>query len=178
MRSRVARSGLQAVMVTVITVVALAADQPPLIHEGVVDASVDEVWLAFTSKDGLESWMAAHAAIDLWIGGRMMTHYDPKGTLGDPKTIENTILAFEPKRMLSFKVSKPPEGFPFPNAVKNMWTVIYFEPLSPLKTQFREVSLGFGDDEESQKMREFFDRGNAATLAQLQKHFGAKGPVR
>jgi uncharacterized protein YndB with AHSA1/START domain len=178
MRSRVARTGLQAVMVAVIAVVALAADQPPLIHQGVVDASVDEVWLAFTSKDGLESWMAAHAAIDLRLGGSMMKHYDPKGTLGDSKTIENTILAFEPKRMLSFRVSKPPEGFPFPRAVKNMWTVIYFEPLNALKTQFREVGLGFGDDEESQKMREFFDRGNAATLAQLQKHFSAKGPAR
>ena len=177
MRS-VARTGLQAAMVAVIAIVGLAADQPPLIHQAIVDASVDEVWLAFTSKDGLESWMAAHAAIDLRLGGRMMTHYDPKGTLGDPNTIENTILAFEPTRMLSFKVSKPPEGFAFPNAVKNMWTIIYFEPLSPLKTQIREVGLGFGDDEESQAMREFFDRGNAATLAHLQKHFAAKKAVR
>jgi len=76
--------------------------------------------------------------------------------------------------MLSVRVSRTPDGFPFPSAVKNMWTVIYFEALSPLKTRLREVSMGFGDDDESRKMREFFDRGNEATLAQLQKHFSGK----
>jgi hypothetical protein len=80
--------------------------------------------------------------------------------------------------MLSIRVSKSPKGFPFPNALKNMWTVVYFEALSPLKTRLREVSLGFGNDDESKKMREFFDAGNAATLVQLQKHFSAKASVK
>jgi uncharacterized protein YndB with AHSA1/START domain len=156
------------------TVVALGKPAPAqehISHEGIVDASVHDVWKAYTTKEGLESWMVAHADIALEVGGRMRTNYDPKGTLGDPKTIENTILSYEPERMLSLKVSKPPAGFPFPNAIKTMWTVVYFEPISPLKTRLREVSLGFGEDEESRKMRAFFDRGNAFTLAQLQKHF-------
>jgi hypothetical protein len=76
--------------------------------------------------------------------------------------------------MLAIKVSKPPEGFPFPNAVKNLWTVIYFEEIGSGKTRVREVSLGFGSDEESKKMRQFFDRGNALTLQRLQKRFAPK----
>lgn len=164
------------IIFTVIAVSSFANAQPQLTHEGVIDASVHEVWKAYTTKEGLESWMAAHANIALKVGGKMRTHYDPKGTLGDSKTIENTILSYEPERMLSVRVSKTPDGFPFPNAVKNMWTVVYFEALSPLKTRLREVSLGFGDDDESKKMREFFDRGNAATLAQLQDHFSGSQP--
>jgi hypothetical protein len=35
----------------------------------------------------------------------------------------------------------------------------------------RIVGMGFGQDEESQRMRSFFEKGNAFTLDQLQKHF-------
>jgi len=86
-----------------------ADDNGPLVHEGIVDASLDETWSAFTTKQGLESWMAAHAEIDLKLGGKFRMHYDAKGEIGDPKTIENTIICYEPKRMLAIKVSKPPE---------------------------------------------------------------------
>jgi uncharacterized protein YndB with AHSA1/START domain len=151
----------------------LRADDNRLVHEGLVQAPLDEVWKAFTTRQGQESWMVAHSEIDLKIGGLMRTHYDSKGIIGDPKTIENTIICYDPKRMISIKVTKAPEGFPFPNAVKRMWTVIYFEADKPGSTRVRTVSLGFGDDEESKKMRAFFDWGNALTLKKLQEHFGS-----
>jgi uncharacterized protein YndB with AHSA1/START domain len=153
---------------------AVGADDNPLIHEGIVAAPLDDVWAAFSTKEGQESWMVAHSEIDLKIGGRMRTHYDRKGTIGDAKTIENTIICYDPKRMLSLKVSKPPEGFPFPNAVKSMWTVVYFDANTPKTTRVRIVGLGFGDDDESKKMRAFFDRGNAFTLKKLQERFEPK----
>ena len=118
--------------------------------------------------------MVAHAEVDLRVGGLMRTHYDPKGALGDPATIENTIISFDPERMLSIKVTKTPEKFPFPTAVRGMWTVIYFAPAGPGATRVRIVGLGFGGDEESKKMRAFFDRGNAYTLKKLQERFAPK----
>ena len=90
------------------------------------------------------------------------------------KTIENVIICYEPRRMLSLKVAKPPEGFPFPNAVKKMWTVVYFDAETPQTTRVRCVGLGFDDDEESKRMREHFDRGNAYTLKKLQERFASK----
>src|SRR2546426_11543663 len=57
----------------------LAQDSSRLVHEGVVNAPADQVWAAFTTKEGIESWMAAHASIDLKIGGTMKTQYDPPG---------------------------------------------------------------------------------------------------
>ena len=142
-----------------------------LVHEGLVAAPPGEVWAAFTTKKGQESWMVAHSEIELKIGGLMLTHYDPKGSIGDPGTIENTIISYDPGRMLSFRVTKAPARFPFPNAVKSMWTVIYFEPAGPQSTRVRFVGLGFGADDESKKMRDFFDRGNAHTLKKLQERF-------
>jgi len=153
-----------------------AQDPGPIAHEGFVDAPVEHVWAAFATSDGLRAWLAPHADIDLRIGGLMRTNYNPQGHLGDPETIENAILSFEPQRMLSIKVAKAPANFPFPNAIRAMWTVMYFSAAGPDRTHVREVTQGFGSDPESQRMRAFFEQGNASTLSQLQRYFATRRP--
>lgn len=148
-----------------------AQDISPIIAEGIINAPIDTVWASWTTSDGLRSWLAPHAETDLRIGGLMRSNYHAQGTLGDPRTIENTILSFEPQRMLSIKVSTPPQAFPFPNAIDEMWTVIYFKPADSARTHLRVVGLGFRATEESQNMRAFFERGNVATVQQLQRRF-------
>lgn len=142
-----------------------------IVTEGVVGAPVAAVWNAWTTTSGLKSWLAPHADIDLRIDGSMRSNYDPKGSLGDSGTIENRVLAYEPERMLSIKVAKAPEKFPFKSKIGDMWTVLYFHPTLDGKTTLRIVGMGFGTDTESQKMKEFFKEGNAYTLTQLQKLF-------
>ncbi len=142
-------------------------------HDGVICAPVHEVWKAFTTTEGLQSWMAPLADIDLRVGGKMRVNYNAGGTLGDEKTIENTILSFEPERMLSIQATRPPAGFPFPTAIQDMWTVLRFEPVGADRTRLIITGMGFGESEESVKMREFFDKGNAHTLDQLRKKFAA-----
>jgi uncharacterized protein YndB with AHSA1/START domain len=115
--------------------------------------------------------LAPNVDIDLRLDGLMRTNYDPKGSLGDPGTIENRVLSFEPEKMLSIRVAKAPDKFPFKTKIGEMWTVLYFEPTSDGKTLLRIVGLGFGSDEESQRMKEYFKKGNAFTLSQLQKRF-------
>ena len=151
-----------------------AGDTSPLIHEGLVEAPVAQVWEAFTTSKGAESWMVAHAEVDLRIGGKMRTHYDPKGKLGDPGTIENTILSFHPERMLSMRNTKAPAKFKDAEAFQKTWTVIYFEKMGPKQTKVTVVGLGWGADEASQRVRAFFDRGNAYTLKKLQERFAGK----
>ena len=146
------------------------------VTDGVVAAPVADVWAALTTNEGQESWNVAHAEIDLKIGGKMLTHYDPAGRIGDPNTIENIILAFEPRRLLVLQVQNPPEKFPYKSAIKKMWTVIYFEEAGPSLTRLRLVGTGYGDDEDSQKLRSFFERGNAMTLKKLQDKFAVKDP--
>jgi len=48
---------------------------------------------------------------------------------------------------------------------------MYFEPAPSNRTHVRVVGLGFSADEESQKMRAFFERGNAETIDSLRQHF-------
>ncbi|MCH8148803.1 MAG: SRPBCC domain-containing protein [Planctomycetes bacterium] len=149
------------------------AEQPPLVHEGIIRASVDQVWAAFTTKKGLESWMVPHAEIDLRVNGKMRTNYHADGAIGDPNTIENTILSFDPKRMLSLRATKPPANFPFKSAIKGTWSVMYFDALGPKRTRLRVIGLGYGTDEEATRMRAFFEMANAWTIRKLQEKFPA-----
>ena len=151
--------------------VAGAAAADSMVTEGVVSAPVAEVWSAFATSEGLRSWMAPHADIDLRVDGLMRANYKPEGTLGDGSTIVNRVLSFEPRRMLSMRVAKAPDDFPFPGAIMAMWTVVYFDDLPDAKTRVRVVSMGFTPDAESQKMRAFFERGNAYTLMKVQEKF-------
>jgi uncharacterized protein YndB with AHSA1/START domain len=152
-----------------------ADDEGKQVTEGIVDAPIGVVWEALATKKGLESWNVAHAEVELRVGGKMRTHYDPKGKLGDPRTIVNSILSFEPRRMLSIKATGLPQGFPYAKAMESVWTTIYFEEAGPGRTHVRLVGQGYGSDEESKKLRAFFAKGNAYTLQKLQKHFAAKG---
>lgn len=154
-----------------IAIAAPAQATESIVAEGVVNAPVAAVWNAWATPSGLKSWLAPHADIDLRVDGLMRANYDPKGSLGDAGTIENRVLAFEPERMLSIKVSRAPERFPFKSRIGDMWTVLYFQPTADGKTLIRIVGMGFGTDDESQKMKEFFKQGNAFTLTQLQKRF-------
>ncbi len=48
--------------------------------------------------------------------------------------------------MLAIQVDRTPAKFPFPNAMKEMWTVLYFHEDGPSQTRLRVVGLGFTDD--------------------------------
>lgn len=169
------RSGIATVVLVALLSGRLGAQNvSPIVTEGTVEAPVDSVWAAWTTSNGLRGWLAPHAEIDLRVGGAMRTNYDSAGVLGDRHTIENTVLSFEPRRMLSIRVASVPDGFPFASAIQHMWTVVYLEEAGPSQTRLRVVSLGFRPDEESQRMRAFFDRGNAATVQALQRHFSAR----
>jgi len=168
------RSSAVLVMLLACAGPARAQETGPIVAEGVVEAPAEAVWNAWATGEGLRSWLAPHADIDLRIGGLMRTNYDAQDVLGGPGTIHNEILSFEPGRMLSIRVVRFPERFPFPLAVGSMWTVIYFEPAGPDRTQLRIVGLGFQPDEQSQQMRAFFERGNLQTLQALQRHFAPR----
>ncbi|HEY0867124.1 MAG TPA: SRPBCC domain-containing protein [Fimbriimonas sp.] len=150
------------------------ADLEPITAEATVDAPVAEVWRAWTTSKGAEAWMVAHAEIEMKVGGIWRTHYSKDGRIGDPGTIENELLAFDPERMFAIRIKKVPERFPFKSAFRDMWTVVYLDPVGTDRTKVTVRGMGFKDDEESKKMRAFFEAGNKYELDVLVKHFERK----
>ncbi len=143
------------------------AEESRVVFEMEVGGSVQDVWNAFTTSDGLKSWMAPVVEIDFRVGGKMRSNYNSAGKLGDETTIENTILCYDPQRMLALKATGFPAGFPFVEAAKGTWTVFYFERVSESRTKITVVGLGYTDSEQSQKMKSFFATANKYSLEKL-----------
>jgi uncharacterized protein YndB with AHSA1/START domain len=150
-------------------------DAPPpsnlngLSTQAIVNAPVADAWKALTTKEGLESWMAAHARVDLKVGGKMVATSVKSATLGDESTIENTYLTVVPERLIVIHCTKTPANFPFKNAIASVWSIIYFDPINEKQTRVRCTSLNFGSDEEARKCRDHFDKGSAWTIKKLQE---------
>ncbi len=145
--------------------------QVSFVNEGVINAPIEQVWQVLSTSDGYKVLGPAKVDLDLRIGGLIRTHYSPDGQLGDPNTIQNEILAFEPPYMMAIRIHKPPAMFPFKEAWKTTWTVITLKTVDGGRTHMRCASLGFGLDKESLAMKQFFERGNQYTLEKIQKHF-------
>lgn len=154
--------------------VSALAQQPSFVNEGVVNAPVAEVWKVFSTSEGYKALGVALAEVDLRIGGVVRSRYAANGVLGDEETIENAILAYEPQRMIAIRIQRTPRTFPFKEAWKQSWTVITLADAGDGRTHLRVASMGFGENEESQAMRRFFERGNQQTIETLQKHFGPR----
>lgn len=148
-----------------------SSDSSSFAQEAVIHAPVAEVWKVWSTSEGYKQTGVALAEVDLRIGGLIRSRYSAKGLLGDEETIENRILAYEPRRMIAFRIDRPPKSFPFKEAWKTTWFVVTLTDLGDGRTHIRAASMGFGTDEESVKMRKFFEDGNALTLSVLQKNF-------
>lgn len=165
---------------------AAAAEEPtdadpasPLVIEGEINAPVSEVWKIFSTAEGFKKFGVAKCDLDLRIGGLIRSHYNPNGVLGDDQTIVNEILAYEPERMMAFRIKQPPAQFPFSRAAwEDTWSVATLTDLGDGRTHLRLTGLGYTSDEESQAMRKFFDAGNRWTIQVLQQRFdqAASGP--
>lgn len=140
-------------------------------HEAVVDAPVEEVWKAFTTKEGVQSWMVPLAEADFRLGGTLKTNYNAQGTIGDEGTITQHILGYEPMRVLVWQASPPANAPGFIKVACQAWAVIRFEELSPRRTRLTVTGCGYGTGPDWDKAHEYFDRGNAWTLDQLRKRF-------
>ena len=56
-------------------VIETAAGELVLTQEVVIEATLGDVWAAYTTSEGWEAWAATHAEVDLRAGGTIRTHY-------------------------------------------------------------------------------------------------------
>jgi uncharacterized protein YndB with AHSA1/START domain len=117
-------------------------DTPSFVNEATVSAPVAAVWNVWSTGEGYKLLGVAKAEVDFRIGGLIRSHYKATGVLGDEETIENRILAYEPRRMIAIRIERPPKSFPFEEAWKKTWTVITLTDLGNDRTHMRIASMG------------------------------------
>jgi uncharacterized protein YndB with AHSA1/START domain len=91
------------------------AQERAIIKEIVVPADQPQVWEAWTTRQGIESFFAPEAVIDARPGGAFHIHINPYADKGMKGADDMRFIAVQPPRMLSFDWNAPPN---FPEARK------------------------------------------------------------
>jgi uncharacterized protein YndB with AHSA1/START domain len=146
-----------------------AAVERALDKEIVVAAPLDEVWAAWTTREGIVSFFAPDAVIDPRPGGAFQIYIDPTAPAGSKGADDMRYLALQPKKMLSFDWNAPPS---LPEARQQRTVVILrFTPVSERQTRVVLHHTGWGDGGEWDKAYVYFDRAWGDVLANLRKRF-------
>lgn len=138
-----------------------------LIFEVTIPASRTAVWHAFTTSDGLSTWLTPGAVVDLRPGGEWTAHF-PGG-----KTGGGTIIDFVPEREITL-AAMAPESFPTVRAERT--TARFQFAAHGDSTTVRLVQTGWKTGEEWDKAYEYLAQGNVQLLETLRRRF-VSGPL-
>lgn len=132
-----------------------------------VPASRSEVWKAFSTSEGLSTWLAPNSVVDLRPGGDWMVHF-PGGSTGG-----GTIVSFVPQKEIVISALAP-DKFP---TVRAQRTTARFELEDHgTGTLVRLTQTGWKDGDEWDRAYEYLTAGNAELLATLHRRF-VSGPI-
>lgn len=138
-----------------------------------VPASLDEVWAAWTTREGIVSFFAPDARVEARVGGPFQIFIDPGAAPGAKGADDMRFLALQPKRMLSFDWNAPPH---LPEArAQRTFVIVRLEPLGDQLTRVSLHHTGWGDGGQWDQAYAYFDRAWGNVLANLKKRF-EQGP--
>jgi uncharacterized protein YndB with AHSA1/START domain len=140
----------------------------------VVAATLDQAWDAWTTREGIVSFMAPDARVEARVGGAFQIHFNPLAEPGSRGADDMRFMALQPKRMLSFDWNAPPS---LPEArAQRTFVVVRFEAVDAGHTRVSLHHSGWGDGGEWDKAYAYFDRSWGNVLGNLEKRF-ASGPI-
>ncbi len=142
--------------------------------ERVVDAGLDDVWEAWTTREGALTFFAPETKVDLRIGGAYEIYFDPDAPLGSKGGEGVRILSYLPKEMISFDWNAPP-SFPRLRKLKT-WVVVQLKVESSVKTRVVLTHAGWGYGEDWNQVYEYFVRAWDIVLDRLYQRFSI-GPI-
>lgn len=93
----------------------------------IVEASVSNVWSAWTTNAGVQTFFAPESDIDFKIGGKYELYFDLDAPSGCRGSEGMKVQSYIPERMLSFDWNQPP-GIPDLRNVKT-WVVVEFKEM-------------------------------------------------
>lgn len=137
--------------------------------EVVVSASLDDVWNAWTTTDGVKSFFSPDAKVELKIGGPYEIYFDSSAPYGLRGSEFCRVLSYLPKKMLSFEWNAPPSFAELRDT--HTIVVLQFESLPENQVKVTLTHHGWGKKESWQKVYEYFDKAWAYVLSNFEKRF-------
>jgi uncharacterized protein YndB with AHSA1/START domain len=137
--------------------------------EVVVNATLDQAWDAWTTREGITSFFVPDARIEPRVGGAFHIYFDPTAEPGMKGADDMRFMALQPKKMLSFDWNAPPS---LPEVRKQRsFVVVRFEPVNERQTRVLLHHTGWGDGGEWDKAYAYFDRAWGHVLSSLKQRF-------
>jgi uncharacterized protein YndB with AHSA1/START domain len=161
------RTGSVAVAAAPVTVTRVAAPEKALRFEVTVQGSLDEVWAAFTTTEGLATWLWRDVRVDPRPGGDWLAIF-PQSIAG------GTVISITPKTELVV-AALAPDRFPTVRAARTR-AIFAFAPVTPASTTVTLVQTGWQNGAEWDAAYDYLAAGNAELLTQLYQRF-ASGPI-
>jgi len=154
---------------TPVKVTRLTAPEKALKFEVVVPAKPADVWAAFTTSEGMKTWLWRDCVVDLRAGGEWTVNY-PGGATGG-----GTILSYDTGRRLTIHAMAP-EKFP---EVRRTRTTAVFEIASDGENASKVTltQTGWKEGKEWEDAYEYLAQGNAQLMGQLHRRF-TNGPLK
>lgn len=139
-----------------------------------VKAGVDDVWKMWTTSEGIKSFFAPDAKVELRVDGPFQIYMDPMAEPGMKGADDMRILAFQEKKMLTFTWNAPPS---LPEARKQRTVVIVrFISRGDSLTDVTLHHVGWGEGGEWDKAHIYFTKAWPNVLKNLKKRFD-DGPI-
>ena len=152
---------------------ASAAAERAIDKEVVVNATLDQAWEAWTTREGIRSFFAPDAVVEPRVGGAFHIHMDPGGAPGMKGADEMHYMALQPKKMISFDWNAPPH---LPEArAQRTFVVVRFAAVDEKTTRVTLHHTGWGDGGQWDQAYAYFDRAWGNVLANLKKRYDS-GP--
>ena len=141
----------------------------PLRFELDLPASRDRMWDLFTTAAGLSSWLCLRARVEPRVGGAYELFWNPDETRPESdSTLGCRILSIDRPRLLAFTWRGADAVADVMNAEGVIPTEVVVELLPrPTGTRLRMTHSGWGDGDDWEKARAWFDRAWRGALAKL-----------
>jgi len=144
--------------------------------EVVVKATLAEVWHAWTTEEGVRTFFAPAAKVELRIGGAYEMYFVPDAPAGQRGGEGLKVLSYLPMEMLSFDWSFPPSIPSLRDAGARTWVVVTFAAAGPGQVRVRLTHLGWREGEDWERGYAYFQHAWDTVLARLERRF-ASGPI-
>ena len=143
---------------------------PDIVVTKVINAPVAEVWKAWTTTEGIESFFAPKAArvepvpggaFELWFG---VDH--PEGSRGSEGCLVHSV---RPMEQLVFEWNAPPD---LP-VIRRLRTLVYldFKPLPGNRTELTLRNFGYGEGPDWARSKAYFEKAWPNVMASLEKKY-------
>jgi len=132
-----------------------------------VDFPPGKVFDAVVKPEIAQLWMAPKYSIDLKVGGLMKSNYNPQAGPSDDTWIIREITAYDPGRMIAYKMTTAPANFPFKKAIEGTHSIFYFDALPNNRSRLRMHGYSSRNDEDTKKMAEYFEKANPGVIEKL-----------